>query len=105
MNNDDVRKKFGNSIRVFDFMVTKLGLAKYELLIYAYIFSYSIDGGCYRGSQAHLATKFGIKSRSSVQSSLNKLVESGLITKEIISIPQGKGCIYRCDMERLEYLI
>lgn len=97
-------KKYGSYTKVYDFMLTKLGLAKYELLIYAYFFSFTVNGGCYSGSQETLIKRFGIKSRTTLQSALNNLVERGYIIREYKPIPQGMGCEYTCNMDLVDSL-
>lgn len=93
-----MKSEYGNYIKVYDFMISKLQLAKYDLLVYAYIFSYTVQGRCYSGSQQTLADKFGT-CRKTIAEVLKKLTASGLLIKTEIPIPQGKGCEYECNLE------
>lgn len=95
------RNEYGNFIRIFDFMVTGLKLSKIDLLVYAYIFSLSMDGLAYYGSQQFLADRFGT-CRKTIAEVLKNLTNKGLLLKREISIPQGKGCEYFIDFEAIE---
>lgn len=88
------KSEYGSYMKVYDFMIKDLGLAKYELLIYAYIFSFTTNGKQFTGSINYLSDRFGIKSNKTTVEVLKHLVEWGLITKSKVAIPQGTGCVY-----------
>lgn len=75
------KSEYGSYMKVYDFMIKDLGLAKYELLIYAYIFSFTASGKQFTGSIAHLSDRFGIKSNKTTSEVLKHLCEWGLINK------------------------
>lgn len=94
-NNKNSKKDSGEHyIKLYDFMLTELNLAKYELLIYAYIYSFSKQGMPFTGSQRHLMQKFNIGSNNTVNSALRNLVNMGLLSKEYITTPKGLCCSY-----------
>lgn len=98
-------EQFGSFVRVYDFMVSELRLAKYELLIYALIFSYWQQGLPFNGSRRYLCNRFNIKSEKTVGGCLKNLVEWNLIHKKQISIPQGTGCEYTINTDVLHNVV
>lgn len=95
-----MKEKFGSYTKVYDFMLFDFKLAKYDLLVYAYIFSLTIVGGSYYGSQSKLAERFGT-SRKTINDVLKKLTEDGYLIKEDVITDKGKCCIYTVDMDKL----
>lgn len=87
-------ERFGSFVRVYDFMVSELRLAKYELLIYALIFSYWQQGLPFTACRKTVCKRFNIKSEKTVGECLKHLVEWNLVYKRTVNIPQGIGCEY-----------
>ena len=84
---------YGSYIKIYDFMINDFKLAKYELLVYAYIFAMDRYGRGYDGSQQFLADHFNT-SRKTINEVLKNLVDANLILKEEKVIWNGKGCVY-----------
>lgn len=84
-------------LKIYDFMISELNLAKYELLIYAYIYSFTEHGLEFTGSQNHLMKKFNIQSNKTVNSVLKNLVGIGLLNKEYVSGSNGRYCSYTAN--------
>lgn len=61
--------------------MAKIGLTGNDLNVYAIIASFTRVGGCYYGTQQHLAEMIGVK-RYSVQRILGRLINRGLIIKQ-----------------------
>lgn len=97
-------RRYGGYTKVYDFMTAKLGLAKYDLLVYAYVFSLTLNGGGYYGSQQTLADRFGT-CRKTISDVLKKLTRMGYLIKEDKSTEKGKCCIYTVDLELVESII
>lgn len=95
-----MKEKFGNYTKVYDFMIFDFKLAKYDLLVYAYIFSLTINGGSWFGSQSTLASRFGT-SRKTINDVLRKLTDEGFLIKEDTISDKGKCCIYTSNMDKL----
>lgn len=95
-----MKENYGSYTKIYDFMITKLKLAKIELLVYAYIFSMTINGEGYWGSQQTLANRFGT-CRKTIVDVLKKLVDNGLLIKEDSTTAMGKCCIYTVDLDKI----
>lgn len=75
----------------------KLNLTPNEKLILALVFSYSQkEQGCYYGSLAETAERFGISKRS-VQGCLQALQEKKLIAKKSLTVDGVARCGYTCS--------
>lgn len=78
--------KDSDSVTVQGWMVNELGLKGNSLLIYAIIYGYSQNGkGDYHGGYRYLAEFAGTHITTAMRLA-NKLVEDGLLTKEIEEI-------------------
>ena len=75
-------------------MLTKLGLAGNELLVYAFIYGYSQDAmGGYWGSLTNTAEALNISKRT-VSDLLTRLLDKGLLTKKEITLDGVRRCMY-----------
>jgi len=76
-------------------MRTSLGLKGNELLVFAIINGYSQSRqGCYYGSLAHLQELTGIASRQTVISTLQGLIEKGLIVRYETTVDGVRRVLY-----------
>jgi len=72
-------------INIQGWMINELELSGNELFIYALIYGFSQDGKTkYRGSISYIQNALKISNRSVIDN-INKLIEKGLITKELNS--------------------
>lgn len=67
-----------NYYKVYDFMYEDLNLSGTDLYVFAILYSFKE----YKGSISYLAKAVGVKSTTTVQSSLKRLINLGLIKKE-----------------------
>lgn len=76
-------------------MVNDLGLKGNDLIVYAIIFGFSMDGNnCYQGSLQYLAD-WTSSTKQGVQKNLKNLIDRGLIEKEESYVNGVKFCKYR----------
>lgn len=76
-------------------MVDDLGLKGNDLIVYAIIFGFSMDGNnCYQGSLQYLAD-WTSSTKQGVQKNLKNLIDRGLIEKEETYVNGVKFCKYR----------
>jgi len=76
-------------------MVNDLGLKGNDLIVYAIIFGFSMDGNnCYQGSLQYLAD-WTSSTKQGVQKNLKNLIDRGLIEKEENYVNGVKFCKYR----------
>lgn len=81
-------------------MRTSLGLKGNELLVFAIINGYSQSRqGCYYGSLAHLQELTGIASRQTVISTLQGLIEKGLIVRYETTVDGVRRVLYSISEE------
>lgn len=73
-----------NYITIQGWMKTKLGLDKYELMVFAIVYGFLQDGKQYTGSRQYIADWIGITTRW-VQEILNGFVERGILAKRTIN--------------------
>lgn len=76
---------------VHNWMLTELGLSKTDLLIYAFIFSYSTNKngkGCYFGGYEAMSLSVGCGTKST-QNIVNKLCKAMLIEKKSVTYESG----------------
>ena len=88
--------KASNYITIQGWMITELGLKNSELMIYALIYSFSQDGrSAFTGSISYLMEWTQAKSKQTVHTCLNSLLERGLITKIDVTVGGTKAVGYR----------
>lgn len=81
-------------IVIMGWMLTKLGLAGNELLVYAFIYGYSQDAmGGYWGALANTAEALNISKRT-VSDLLTRLLDKGLLVKKEITLDGVRRCLY-----------
>ena len=78
---------------IYDFMVDELHLSQNQLLVYALIFSFTVNSqsGCY-ASQSNIARRIGV-TRKTVNYCLNALMQKNLIEEKCDS-RSGKSKVY-----------
>lgn len=87
--------KQGSYIVVQEWMVSELGLKGNELLIYALIYGFSMDGESeFVGSISYLEKWTGV-ARNTVKSILKKLVEKELVAKRDFIKENNNRCAYK----------
>lgn len=100
MNNSNISSD--GYIVVLPWMMSMLGLAGNDLLVYALIHGYSQGGvGGYFGSRAHLAETLNF-SRRTATDVLARLEERGLITKHSVVIDGVLRCFFRAVKPTLQ---
>ncbi len=72
---------------VHDFMYEDLNLSGTDLCVFAFLYSFKE----YSGSLSYLSKAVGVKSTTTIQSSLKRLIELGLIQKE-----KSSNCFSTC---------
>ena len=85
-----------NYYTIYNWMLTELGLSGSELLIYALIFSYSVSKGgkgCYFGGYEAMSLATGCSTKT-VQNSIKKLCEIGLVDKKPVTLNSGALKVY-----------
>lgn len=94
--------KQGSYIVIQDWMVSELGLKGNELLIYALIYGFSMDGESeFMGSISYLEKWTGV-ARNTVKTILKKLVEKHLVTKRDFSKDNTHRCAYKTTKQKEE---
>ena len=83
-------------IAVYDWMLQDLGLNCREAMLYAVIYSFSHSVGSYTGGQTYLARRLKI-TRQTVNQTLRKLTEAGLILKRDIVRHGVRYCELKID--------
>lgn len=73
-------KKKGNAVIVYEFMTEELGLSGVALIVYAVIYSFTVQRGSFYATREYLAKRAGC-SVAAVSRALKTLVELGLIRK------------------------
>lgn len=88
-----------NYINIQGWMVTKLGLKRNALLIYAIIYGFSQDGeSMYTGTQGYLAD-WTSSSKETIRKTLNTLVEQNYIIRVIDDVNNIKFYRYKVNPE------
>ena len=83
-------------IAVYDWMLRDLGLNCREAMLYAVIYSFSVSVGSFTGGQNYLARRLKI-TRQTVNQTLRKLTEAGLILKRDIVRYGIRYCEYKIN--------
>ncbi len=83
-------------IAVYDWMLQDLGLNCREAMLYAVIYSFSQSAGSFTGGQTYLARRLKI-TRQTVNLTLRKLTDAGLILKRDIVRYGVRCCEYRIN--------
>ena len=78
---------------IYGWMRTELGLKGNELMLYALIYSFSQNGQLFSGSREYLSEWVGCSVKT-VQRSLDKLTEDGLLVKHKSSRNGKSVCAY-----------
>ena len=73
-------KKKGNAVIVYEFMTEELGLSGVALIVYAVIYSFTVQRGSFYATREYLAKRAGC-SVAAVSRALKTLVDLGLIRK------------------------
>lgn len=90
-------------ILIHSWMVTELHLKGTDLLLFALIHGFSNDGiSTYTGSLSHMMEWTGC-TKAAVLRSLKKLVESGLIRKDIYTEHSFRRCSYSVNWLGVRY--
>ena len=83
-------------IAVYDWMLQDLGLNCREAMLYAVIYGFSRSAGGYTGGQTYLANRLKI-TRQTVNQTLRKLTEAGLLLKRDIVRHGIRYCEYQIN--------
>ncbi len=94
-----------NFYSIYNWMLTDFGLSKTKLLVYAFIYAYSINTGgkgCYFGGYEAMSLSVGCSTKN-LQTITQELCDIGLIEKQQVELENGlQRNYFRVSIEPLE---